>query len=217
MEISHVLAEIGTQEFIHAFCDPDKFIVFCKQCNKYNACWSCPPYNFDTFSYLNRYEKAHVIGTKIILDEYIRNSLKDSEGQKEYGRQVIKEVRAGLDEWLLNLEERYPQSMAFFAGTCHRCPEGQCTRINNLPCIYPDKIRHSLESFGFDIGKTAKELLKIDLKWSNDGKLPEYFTLVSGFFSNGTSIAISFDEIVIQKSGKTNFPLFLDLIVIKYN
>ena len=42
------------------------------------------------------------------------------------------------------------------------------------------------ESLGFDIGKTASELLGIELKWSEPGSsgLPEYFTLVSGFFSS---------------------------------
>lgn len=54
------------------------------------------------------------------------------------------------------------------------------------PCRYPDRIRPSLESLGFDIGKTASELLGIELKWSEPGSsgLPEYFTLVSGFFSS---------------------------------
>ena len=39
---------------------------------------------------------------------------------------------------------------------------------------------------GYDIGKTASELLGIELKWSEPGSsgLPEYFTLVSGFFSS---------------------------------
>lgn len=26
--------------------DADKFIVYCKQCNRYGNCWACPPYLF---------------------------------------------------------------------------------------------------------------------------------------------------------------------------
>ena len=94
--------------------------------------------------------------------------------------------RSPADARLLELERKYPGSRAFYAGTCHLCPEGTCARSEGRPCRYPDRIRPSLESLGFDIGKTASELLGIELKWSEPGSsgLPEYFTLVSGFFSS---------------------------------
>lgn len=47
-----------------------------------------------------------------------------------------------------------------------------------------NRVRPSLEACGFDIGKTTAELFGIDLKWGTDGKLPEYLTLVCGFFHN---------------------------------
>jgi hypothetical protein len=49
--------------------------------------------------------------------------------------------------------------------------------------ISPEEIRPPFKAFGFDIGKTPAELLKIGMKWSHNGVLPEYFTLVSGFFT----------------------------------
>lgn len=55
---------------------------------------------------------------------------------------------------------------------------GGCTRREGLPCRYPDKVRPSLESMGFDIGKTAKELFGLELKWASYGMLPEYYVLV---------------------------------------
>lgn len=69
-------------------------------------------------------------------------------------------------------------------ATCAR--KGHAPGSEGRPCRYPDRIRPSLESLGFDIGKTASELLGIELKWSEPGSsgLPEYFTLVSGFFSS---------------------------------
>jgi hypothetical protein len=64
------------------------------------------------------------------------------------------------------------------------CSQDKCTRIEGKLCIFPDKIRPSLESFGFDVSQTSLRLLNVEMKWSRDGVLPPYFVLVSGFFTN---------------------------------
>ena len=46
----------------------------------------------------------------------------------------------------------------------------------------------SLEACGFDIARTTSELFGIELKWGTDGSLPEYLTLVCGFFHNAENI-----------------------------
>jgi len=56
-------------------------------------------------------------------------------------------------------------------------------RATGKPCISPERVRPSLESLGFDVSLISAELLNIEMKWSKNGILPEYFTLVSGFFS----------------------------------
>lgn len=175
---------IKTAEYISEYRNTEKFIVFCKQCNKYGNCWACPPYDFNTTDYMSKYDKAYIIGTKIMLSEDIKLKCTDAEESKTTGAKIVAEVRSILDKQLLKVETEHPDSRAFFAGTCHLCDAGDCTRIKNEACRYPDMIRHSLESFGFDIGKTAQDLLGIELKWSNDGSLPEYLTLVSGLFTN---------------------------------
>ena len=71
-----------------------------------------------------------------------------------------------------------------YVGTCLHCPEGTCTRPDGKSCRHPELVRPSLEACGFDIGKTTAELFGIYLKWGTDGKLPEYLTLVCGFFHN---------------------------------
>ena len=45
-----------------------------------------------------------------------------------------------------------------------------------------------VESAGFDIAHTTSELFGIELKWGTDGSLPEYLTLVCGFFHNAENI-----------------------------
>lgn len=181
----NIIAQISKEDYIANFQDVDKFIGFCKQCRKYNTSWACPPYSFNLSSYMSAYNTVYIIGTKIVPDNEIRLQCIDEEMSKKAGFKIIVETRSLLDKHLLALESKYPGSKAFYAGFCTLCTQ-ECTRIFGEPCRYPTKIRHSLESFGFDIGKTASQLLHIDLKWSNDGRLPEYFTLVSGFFTNYT-------------------------------
>ena len=95
---------------------------------------------------------------------------------------MLARVRAAVDPQLLAIERKHPGSRAFFAGTCFACPEGTCTRHKGIPCRHPDRVRPSLEAFGFDIGAISSELLHNELKWSRDGQFPEYFTLVSALF-----------------------------------
>lgn len=114
---------------------------------------------------------------------------------------LLEHTRVVMDRKLLEKEAQL-HGRAFFAGTCLLCGRGAaatdggadvrggmfagqgaeqgggCTRREGLPCRHPDKVRPSLESMGFDIGKTAKELFGLELKWASDGMLPEYYVLV---------------------------------------
>lgn len=181
--IRHTVAEIKVEDYIRNYRDVEKFIAFCRECNRYGTCWTCPPFSFDPDKYLSSCKTAYIIGSKIILNPgLIKNNTGELCTKTSYG--IIKKVRNGLDWRLLEMEKRYPGSKAFFAGTCHICQPENCTRIEGKPCIAPDKIRPSLEAFGFDIGKTSSRLLNIEMKWSSQGILPEYLTLVSGFFTS---------------------------------
>lgn len=192
-KVSHTVTSIELTDYIKDYRDVDKFIVYCKQCNRYNTCWACPPFSFNTDDCLSEYKVAHIIGTKVMLDkDLIKNNI-GWELCTKISYSIIEKVRLDLDKKLLELESQYPGGKAFFAGTCHICKNEHCTRIKGEPCIAPDKIRPSLESFGFDISKTSFELLNIEMKWSKEGILPEYFTLVSGLLhSRNISLILSF-------------------------
>lgn len=41
-------------------------------------------------------------------------------------------------------------------------------------------MRHSIESLGGNVGLTCSRLMKIELMWMEEGKLPPYFVLVCG-------------------------------------
>ena len=60
--------------------------------------------------------------------------------------------------------------------------------VVRIPCRHPERVRPSLEACGFDLCRTTESLMGIPLRWSTDGRLPEYLTLVSGFFHNADAI-----------------------------
>ena len=147
-------------ELTRRFRNPEKFIAYCRECGHYGHCWACPPYEFDPSEVLAGYTVAWIAGIRIIPDEALRNRLATPEEATEAGREMLARVRAAIDPQLLAIERKHPGSRAFFAGTCFACPEGTCTRHKGIPCRHPDRVR----------------------KWSRDGQLPEYFTLVSALF-----------------------------------
>jgi predicted metal-binding protein len=183
-QLNGITATIEVGEYTRDYRDVEKFIGYCKQCYSYNACWACPPFDFDATKLMANYKNAHIIGTKITLDSTLRNERTGLQQCKDMSYQIIKEVQHELDNKLLTWELQYPDSRVFFAGTCHLCKQGECQRIVGKPCLHSAYIRPSLESLGFDISKTTLQLLKTELKWGSLERLPEYFVLVSGVFTN---------------------------------
>ena len=68
-----------------------------------------------------------------------------------------------------------------FVGKCPYCSE-PCARIDGKPCRHPDKVRPSLEALGFDVSKTASQLLGVEMQWGRDGMMPDYLVLVCAVF-----------------------------------
>lgn len=167
-------ATIPVADYIAHYRDAEKFIGLCRQCQRYNTCWACPPFTFNVEQYLSQYEIALIIGTKItpLHPEKITDTI-------SYGNGLMETERKRTDELLLELEKTY-NGRTFFPGSCLLC--SSCTRTEGKPCLYPERVRPSLEACGFDIGKTSAESLNIELKWGEHGKMPEYITLVSGIF-----------------------------------
>ncbi|MFQ8827894.1 MAG: DUF2284 domain-containing protein [Alistipes sp.] len=178
---TYAFASLPAEEYIRRYRDAERFAGLCRQCGRYGRCWACPPFSFDAEEYLSGFGTAHLIAARIEPGERLRALCADAGQSEKQGRALLNEARCELDARLLAMEEAWPGSRAFFAGTCFDCPAGTCTRPSDLPCVRPGKIRPSLEALGFDLGRTAAELLGIELRWSTDGRLPEYFTLISGF------------------------------------
>lgn len=169
-------ANITVEDYIKGFRDEERFIELCKRCPNYGNSWGCPPFEFDTDIFLRRYKYAHLLALKITPSE------KGIPFEKT--QELIRPERIKIENELLDMEHRYGGRAFAYIGKCLHCNDAVCTRVCNKPCLHPDKVRPSLEAFGFNIERTLSELFGIKLLWGKNGKLPEYLVLVSAFFHN---------------------------------
>lgn len=169
-------ADISVEDYIAGFRDERRFIALCKQCPNYGNSWGCPPFDFDTESFLRQYKYAHLMATKIIPE--------DKDVQFDKSQALVYPERVRIERELLEMERKYGGRAFAYIGSCLHCNGAECRRKCNMPCLHPDKVRPSLEAFGFDIGRTLSELFGIQLLWGKDGVLPEYLVLVSAFLHN---------------------------------
>lgn len=169
-------AELPVARYMARFRDAERIGGYCRTCPSYGQSWGCPPLGFDAEEHLSQFASALLVATKITPEEH---DLPLSEA----GR-LIRPERMRLEERLLGLERQYGGRSFAYVGTCLYYTEGSCTRPESKPCRHPDRVRPSLEAFGFDIARTASELFGIELKWGSRGCMPDYLTLVCGFFHN---------------------------------
>ncbi len=168
--------DILVTDYISGFRDVPRFIALCKQCKNYGNSWGCPPFDFDTEAFLRQYKYAHIMATKIIPTE------KDVPFNRV--QEYVLPERIRIERELLEMERQIGGRSFAYVGSCLHCKGNTCTRKCGKPCLHPDKVRPSLEAFGFDISLTLDKLFGIKLLWGKDGKLPDYLVLVSGFLHN---------------------------------
>lgn len=181
--LTHFFNRIDLSDYVRNYRDADTFISLCQSCERYGRSWACPPFADDADRYLSApYRQAYFIGTRIGIDPDRPVPASVAE-RDEAIRQILESTRRTIDPVLLALERKYTGSRAFFAGSCIGCPKETCTRISGASCRYPDRIRPSLESIGFNVAQTSADLFRIPLQWSRDNRLPDYFMLVSALFT----------------------------------
>ena len=167
-------AEIEAKAYIEGFRRAEYFIQFCQQCRNYGHRYGCPPFEGDPLTLIEGYDRVRLLGVKITPE--------DKTLPLEAAGDLMAPVISELNEELLALEQELGGYAFGFVGTCPYCGGVPCARIEGKPCRHPEKVRPSLEAIGFDISQTAKDLLGLDIKWSHDGRIPEYLTLVCGIF-----------------------------------
>lgn len=174
-------ATISLLDYQERYQHIEKFLGYCKGCHNYGQQWVCPPFDFDVNQFLAPYSTVDIIGYQVMVDPEITDrEYPDVEERYQVVRDIMDWARAIIDPQMLELEKSHPSSLACYPGSCKLCARGHCTRIVDKPCIHPDKARHSLENFGFDLGATASDLLGIPMLWSQGNRLAKYYLLVAG-------------------------------------
>jgi predicted metal-binding protein len=163
--------KLGVEPWLNNYCFHDKFQDLCKPCPDYGKVWSCPPKVPAIKGYLDNYKEVFVIAVKVIYDKAVRRSADTPEKVEKVRKETYSKVKRILLEILLYLEKENSGSFVLAPGRCEQCE--QCSRIQGLPCIKPERMRYSFAAFGFDFTKLSKELFDVDLVWSTLG-LPEY-------------------------------------------
>ena len=173
------VADISVKDYIAGYRNADSFIVYCQQCANYGHRYGCPPFDYDVMQFISQYRKLRVMGFKLVPTKQLPLSM---------ANEVIAAALSEMNDKLFALERELSGFACGFVGKCSFC-NGTCARIEGKPCRHPDKVRPSLEAFGFDMMKTSENLLGITMKWGQNGLLPEYLTLVCGVFYDKPSKA----------------------------
>ena len=172
---------IEMPRFRQKYQDRDKFMAFCRECPRYDSLWSCPPLSFDVDTFLEPYTWINVLCAKIRLDAETIRTADTAEKIKTIGWDIVSAVKLDTDERFRKLEAQVPESLSLSSGGCSLCKS--CTRKSGAPCRQPDKMRYSLDAFGFDLTAITKDVFHIDILWCRDS-LPEYFTLIHGLLAD---------------------------------
>ena len=171
---------IPAEKYCREYRDPEQFIEYCKVCPRYNHLWCCPPFDFDTTEALKPYHYVYIVGIRTTVDPHLREIVTDPVTVGEMTEFITKDCRRYVDPVILGMEKAAPGSRSFHAGRCYRCD--YCARIFGRPCVHPQEMRSSLESYGFDVARTTEELLGFKLEWSAD-RLPDHISFISALFT----------------------------------
>lgn len=173
--------EISMEDYIRDYRDVEKFMGCCRVCGSFSKRWHCSPIAPEFEIDFSRYEHVRVVGYKIIPahSDSPADSAADTHDKAvkiAQGLLVAPAKRLGAE--LLRLErELGGRAMGLAQIDNCLCHEG-CSRPLGLPCRHPELVRPALEAYGFNVAKTASELLGLELLWCKDGRLPEYLALV---------------------------------------
>ncbi len=170
------IASISVVDYISSYRNANQIEQLCCQCKNYGKNWGCPPFDFDVEARLRQFRNVLLIATQIKPN--------DNELPIESARELMLPERIRIENRLRQLETKVNGLSATHVGDCLHCPSDSCTRLIGKTCRHPEKVRPSLEAYGFDITKTTKDLFGIELRWSHDGQIPEYLLLVCGLFHN---------------------------------
>ncbi len=166
--------EVDMTEYVARFRNSELFIQYCRECQNFGRSWACPPFDFNVDDMLRRFSRVSLLASRFVPYE----SCVDIDIFRDTTLTDCKHI----EEFLLNAESESGGRAFINIGRCHHCGADSCRRISGNKCLHPDKVRPSLEAYGFDVSRTLSDLFGLELKWSDNGMTPDYLVLVTGLF-----------------------------------
>ncbi|MBQ1523690.1 MAG: hypothetical protein IIZ55_00980 [Firmicutes bacterium] len=163
-------ADTDTASFVNSFVEVEKFLAMCRECRNYNTVWSCPPYDFNVLDRWASFRTIHLTACR--YDTFEGESVPHAVAALA----KMKEILTGYCE---ELAAKAPGSQVVSAGSCTICSEG-CSRPLGLPCRHPDRMKHSIESLGGDVGAVMEHFFGLPVLWGVGDKPPAYLILCGG-------------------------------------
>ena len=175
--------EVPLAEYRAQCVDVPKFLGYCAACPNYGGTWACPPFDFDPQTVWDRYDRILLRAVKVLIPEELRQIHFSPQELDRESHALLYPIKRQLLSTLLEQERATPGSLALSAGRCQECQV--CTKASGQPCRQPERIRHSIESLGGDVGKTLSLYLGQELLWGREGHFPEYYILLCGLLLGG--------------------------------
>jgi predicted metal-binding protein len=175
-EIKKLTCDVDVSQYYENYVDFEEVSKLCieeQEMLGYN--WNYPPFDFDVDEVWNSYNKLKIIAFKIDFSpEELEHEFSPEELEFVLKRFERMKVKLMNEIYMLESED----AMGLFLGKCNLCM--RCTREFGAPCKMPPRMRYSLESLGAYVDKTIEDMFGYEIKYANDGKLPEYLIFVGG-------------------------------------
>lgn len=188
MELRNKLSfgAIRIDQLLEDYFDRDKILGYCKACPNYKKNWSCPPHQFDEKVFLKEFKYIHLIGRQYQVPKNDIRKIRDPKAISDYCTQKSEAMKVMTWKTLLEIENELTGVIGLIPGSCPICPaQGMtCSRESDQPCRFPNLMRYSLESLGFNVADLIKYEVGMMMKWPENQRLPDQLTAVAGILCN---------------------------------
>ena len=174
----------------------EEVLGYCQHCSNYNKNHSCPDFSFEAEALLMPFNYATIILTQIdsepirnnwdqmtaatfpsrVLENYVKEDDEELPLASVISMFAFEEIKNQMADRLISLEKQFDSALSLPPGSCTRCET--CTKNVGKSCIYPEKLRYSLEALGFLVSDIYMKHFDLKLGWAN-GELPERFITCS--------------------------------------
>lgn len=176
---------------------PAEVLTFCQACKNYGKNYSCPTFDFDTATWLAGYNYATLILTIIptveLADRRVELAACDyrSGTYEQYSKDnaddlfmrismyAFEQIKHKLNDRLLEFEKRRKGAISIPPGSCSYCKN--CAKVRGEPCLYPEKLRYSLEALGFLVSSVLDVFFDYAIDWSARDFGADFVTLSAVF------------------------------------